>query len=114
MKFFKNRKDASYAHIFMSKLVNFPINKFKNVDNFYPNRLKSSAVTAYPISDRPRGKKDIDSVKYYQKQIKKNKDVSPIWIIKKNNKYILIDGAHRIVASFIENKNNIPSYIILM
>lgn len=114
MKFFKNRKDASYAHIFMSKLVNFPLNKFKNVDNFNSIRLKCSAVTAYPLHDRPRGKKDIDSVKFYQKQIQKNKDISPIWIIKKKNKYILIDGAHRIVASYIENKNNIPSYIIFI
>ena len=31
--------------------------KFKNVNNFNPNRLQKSAVKAYPPSDRPRGKK---------------------------------------------------------
>jgi len=30
----------------------------------------------------------------------------------KNNKYTLIDGVHRIVASYIENKKHITAYII--
>ena len=34
-------------------------------------------------------------------------------MILKDKKYILLDGAHRIVASYIENKNNIPAYIII-
>lgn len=83
MKLFTNRKEASYAHIFKSKLVKIPMTKFKNVNNFNPNRLQKSAVKAYPPSDRPRGNKDISSVKYYQKLIKDKKDVTPIWMIKK-------------------------------
>lgn len=36
----------------------------------------------------------------------------PIWMIQKDKKYILLDGVHRIVASYIENKDNIDAYII--
>ena len=31
-KFFKNREASSFAHIFRSELVKFPLSKFKNVD----------------------------------------------------------------------------------
>jgi len=30
----------------------------------------------------------------------------------KNNKYLLLDGAHRVVASYIEDKHYINAYII--
>ena len=113
MKIFKNRKDASLAHIFNSKLVQFPLSEFKNVDNFDNIRLQRSAVKAYPVSNRPRGNKDISSVKFHQKQIKNKKGVIPIWIIEtKKNNFVLLDGAHRIVAHYIENKKYIPAYVI--
>ena len=112
MNLFRSRSSSSMAHIFRSKLINFPLLKFKNVDNFDQIRLKKSAVEAYPLYDRPRGNKDISSVKFYQKQIQKKKAILPVWMILKDKKYILLDGAHRIVASYIENKNTIPAYII--
>jgi hypothetical protein len=109
MKIFKNREEAAFFHIFNSKLVKIPLNTFKNndVDNFYSVKLQKSAVKAYPLNDRPRGKEDISSVKYYQKQIQQKKEITPIWMVKKNKKYILLDGAHRIIASYIED---IPVY----
>ena len=114
LKLFKTRNDSAFAHVFKSKLVKFPLLKFKNVDNFNSNRLQNSAVKAYPLHDRPRGNDDISSVKFHQKQIKKKKDIQPIWLVLKDKKYILLDGAHRIVASYIENQNNIPAYIIIV
>jgi len=116
MKIFKNRDEASVAHIFKSKLVKIPLSVFKNneVNNFDSIRLQKSAVKAYPINDRPRGNSDISSVKYYQKQIQQKKEITPIWIILKNKKYILLDGAHRIVASYIEEQKFINSYIIIL
>lgn len=115
MKIFKNRELASNAHIFKSELVKIPLLIFSNsVDNFDSVRLQNSAVKAYPINDRPRGNKDISSVKYYQKQIQKKKDITPIWMIHKNNKYTLLDGAHRIVASYIESKQYIYAYVIIL
>jgi len=114
MKIFKNKEEASVAHIFKSKLVKIPLSIFKNneVNNFDSIRLQKSAVKAYPINDRPRGNSDISSVKYYQKQLQQKKEITPIWMIQKNNKYILLDGAHRIVASYIEEKSYINTYLI--
>ena len=111
LKIFKNRESSSKAHIFESRLIKIPLKTFNSVDNFNPNRLQKSAVKAYPLNDRPRGNNDISSVKYYQKQIQQKKEIAPIWMIQKNNKYILLDGAHRIVASYIEN-TAVDAYII--
>lgn len=111
MKIFKNKKESLLAHVFRSKLKKIPLSKFMNVENFNPERLKKSAVKAYPLDNRPRGDADIKSVKYYQKIIQ-NDNIPPIWMIKKNNKYILLDGAHRIVASYIEDKKYIYAFLI--
>jgi len=35
-------------------------------------------------------------------------------MIQKNKKYILLDGSHRIVASYIEEKKYINAYIIII
>lgn len=112
LKMFKNKKDASYAHIFNSKLEKLPIDLFFNVENFNPERLKKTAIEAYPIHDRPRGNKDIQSIKFHQKQLLNKINILPIWLIFKNKKYILLDGAHRIVASYIENKKFVYAYVI--
>jgi hypothetical protein len=112
LKLFKNIEQASYAHIFKSEINKLLISMFKNVENFDSMRLQNSALKAYPIHNRPRGDDDIQSVKFYQKQLKQNINIHPIWLIQKNNKYILMDGAHRIVASFIENEKYINAYVI--
>jgi hypothetical protein len=83
LKLFKNIEYASYAHIFKSELIKLPLSLFKNVKNFDPMRLQTSAVKAYPIHNRPRGDEDIKSVKFYQKQIQDNINVQPIWLIQK-------------------------------
>ena len=70
IKLFNTFSESSNAHIFNSQLIKIPISKFKNIENFNPNRLQKSAIKAYPLNDRPRGNKNISSVKFYQKQIK--------------------------------------------
>lgn len=113
IKIFENREQAALAHIFKSKLDKIPLSLFKDVDNFDPNRLQLTAEDAYPLPNRrPRGDKDISSVKFYQKQIQQKRDITPIWLIYQNNKYVLLDGAHRIVASYIEDNKYINAYII--
>jgi hypothetical protein len=112
MKLFRTEEEATMKHIFNSKLISFPLSKCKNLNNFNPERLQASAIKSYPLHNRPRGDKDISSVKYYQKRIKNKLDIQPIWIIKKKNNYILLDGAHRIVACYIENKQYIEAYLI--
>ena len=114
IELFKNKEDAIFAHIYKSKLVKIPISTFEDfkVGNFNSDRLQKSAVKAYPLTDRPRGADDISSVKYHQKQIQHKKDIMPIWMVQQNGKYILLDGAHRIVASYIEDTKYIYAYII--
>lgn len=109
LKIFSSKKTASYAHIFESKLFSFPLAKADELENFNPARLSENP---YPKDDRPRGQKDLDSVNYHRKQIKKGLPVEPIWLIKKNEKLILLDGVHRIVAFYLENKRSIPAYLI--
>ena len=115
IKLFENKQDAHLAHILKSKLVEIPLSTFANngVENFNSDRLKESAVKAYPLDDRPRGNADISSVEYHQNQIKKqNGTINPIWLLYKNNKYVLLDGAHRIIASHIEGVEFIRACII--
>ena len=114
IKLFENKQDARLAHILKSKLVEIPLSMFENngVENFNSDRLKDSAVKAYPLDDRPRGNADPSSVEYHQSQIKQQNDIDPIWLVYKNNKYILLDGAHRIVASYIEGVEFIRAYVI--
>lgn len=115
IKLFENKQDAHLAHVLKSKLVEIPLSTFANngVENFNSDRLKESAVKAYPLDDRPRGNADISSVEYHQKQIKQqNGTIHPIWLLYKNNKYVLLDGAHRIIASYIEGVEFIRACII--
>ena len=113
MKLFTSIEKASHAHIFNSKLEKFSLSKCnEELLNFNPQRLQKTAVKAYPLDNRPRGDIDIKSVKFYQKKLQNNNEIDPIWIIKKNNNYILLDGGHRIVASYIEHEKYIPAYVI--
>jgi ParB-like chromosome segregation protein Spo0J len=81
------------------------------LDNFDTKRLSKNP---YPEEDRPRGQKDLDSIAYHRRMIRKQGHTEPIWIVLKNGKYTLLDGAHRIVSTYLENKRTIPSYIIHM
>ena len=83
IKLFKSKEEATIKHIFNSKLIYFPLSKCKNLDNFNPERLQTTAIKAYPLDNRPREDKDISSVEYYQKLIKNKLDIQPIWIMKK-------------------------------
>lgn len=114
MNLFETREHASMAHIFNSKFLEIPLSTFTDVDNFNPDRLQSSADRAYPVHDRPRSQDDIQSVHYYQSQIREGGQVThPIWLLlQKNGKYLLLDGAHRIVASYILDQPYVPAFVI--
>ena len=109
LKLFTSRKSSVYYHIFHSSYVKFPLSQLKTVDNFDINRLTKDP---YPKENRPRGQKDLDSVLYHRKIIRQQGYTEPIWILLKNGNYTLLDGAHRIIATYLENRRNIPSYII--
>ena len=109
IKLFSSLKVSSYYHIFKSKLSMFPLVKCRELHNFNPARLSKDP---YPEDDRPRGQKDLDSVLHHRRTIRKEGHTEAIWIALKNGEYTLLDGAHRIVATYLENKRTIPAYII--
>ena len=114
LKLFKNKEDSSYAHLYNFKLEKIPMAEFKKdkVKNFSSDRLKAKSIeTAYPEDDRPKGMYNIESVKYHMTLIDKN--LNPlIFIAKKNNKYELIHGTHKIVAAHLAHLKKIDAYVI--
>ena len=109
LKLFKTKKASLDYHINHSKLVRFPLSALKILENFDTNRLSSNP---YPKENRPRGQADLDSVVYHRQAIKQEGDTEPIWVVFKKGTYTLLDGAHRIVAAYLEHKRTIPAYIV--
>ena len=101
---------ALHSHTFHRTFVNFPLSKCNELHNF--NSTVRLSATPYPEHDRPRGQSDLDSVSYHARLIQTNCNVNPVWIAFQNGEYTLLDGAHRIVASHLENKQTVPSYVI--
>jgi hypothetical protein len=109
IKLFSSLKTSSYYHIFKSKMIRFPLSKCRELNNFNPDRLSKDP---YPKEDRPRGQKDLESVSHHRRTIDDKGDTQPIWIALKKREYTLLDGAHRIIATYLENKRSIPAYIV--
>jgi hypothetical protein len=109
IKLFSSLKTSSYYHIFKSKLVQYPLSKCKELNNFDVERLSKEP---YPENNRPRGESDLESVLHHRRIIRNQGHTEPIWIALKKGNYTLLDGAHRIVASYLENKRNISAYIV--
>ena len=110
MKLFSSLKIASYNHIFKSKLARLPLSKCRELNNF--NSALRLSKDPYPKEDRPRGQHDLDSVLRHRQIIRREGHTEPIWVALKKGEYTLLDGAHRIVATYLENKRTIPTYII--
>lgn len=107
---FSSLETALHNHTFHRTFVNFPLSKCNDeLHNFNPLRLSKNP---YPDHDRPRGQADLDSVAHHSQLIQTNCNVNPVWIAFKNNEYTLLDGVHRIVATYLENKQTVPSYVI--
>lgn len=112
LKLFKTIEAAALAHIYKSTLCHFSMQDCEHIlYNFNPARLQKTASRAYPLDNRPRGSEDLASVKYHRNLVKKNK-AQPIWILLKGKKYYLLDGAHRIVASYIEGKKYVKAHVV--
>ena len=109
IKLFPSLEIASYNHIFYSHFLLFPISNCITLQNFNYRRLSTNP---YPEHDRHRGEADLKSVLYHQQMISKLGHTEPVWIALKDNHYILLDGVHRIVATYLENKQHVHSFII--
>ena len=114
IKLFDNIEDSCFAHIFNSKLDKFDLVNYNKeyIKNINKNRFSKTAELAYPESDRPRGENDLLSVKYHQERLQNGEILEAIWIIEKNGKKYILDGFHRLTASYIEKKTNIDAYFI--
>jgi hypothetical protein len=109
LKLFSSLKTSSYYHIFNSKLFKFPLGKCEELNNFNPARLSNNP---FPNKNRPRGQKDLESVEHHRQQIRQQGFTEPIWIAVKKGEYTLLDGAHRIIATYLEKKQSILAHIV--
>ena len=109
IKVFPSLQKAAYHHVFDSEFVKFPISKCRELQNFNPARLSENP---YPKDDRPRGQRDLDSVAHHRRIIRTQGHTEPIWVASVDGEYTLLDGAHRIVATYLEHKRTIPCYVV--
>jgi hypothetical protein len=49
---------------------------------------------------------------YHRRKIQQYGETDPIWIAGKGGDFTLLDGAHRIVATYLENKRTILAYVV--
>jgi ParB-like chromosome segregation protein Spo0J len=52
------------------------------------------------------------SVNFHKKQIQQYGQTSPMWVAKDGNTLTLLDGAHRLVATYLAGKSKIPAFIV--
>lgn len=104
---FSTEETASRAHIFNTQFTVLDKSLWNDLQNFNPDRLSTT-----PYKNKPRGENNMKSVNYHKKQIQQYGHTSPIWIAKKGDIYTLLDGAHRLVATYLTGKSEIPAFIV--
>jgi hypothetical protein len=109
IKVFPTIKKSLHAHVFDSELVHFPLTMCRDLTNFNPARLSHDP---YPKEDRPRGQADVDSVLHHIHVLRREGEVDPIYVAEKDGNFILLDGAHRIIATYLEKKRTVPAYLV--
>jgi len=107
LKIFPSKESASRAHIFNTTFTVLDKSLWNTLENFNPDRLSTT-----PYKNKPRGENNMKSVNYHKKQIQKYGYTSPIWVAKKGDIYTLLDGAHRLVATYLAGKSKIPAFIV--
>ncbi len=107
LKIFPSEESASYAHIFKSTFTVLDKSLWKDLQNFNPDRLSNA-----PYKNKPRGENNMKSVNFHKKQIQQYGQTSPIWVAKDGNTLTLLDGAHRLVATYLAGKSEIPAFIV--
>ena len=111
--FVNDLDDAINCYIFDSMPIKINIMEYKDkIHDFNYNRLKPTVEDSYPEYDRPRGNEDIESVIHHINLLKNGEELLPISLINKDGKLYMLDGYHRIVASYIEEKYDIMANII--
>jgi hypothetical protein len=109
LKLFPSENVAARHHIFNTTYKMLSMTDCRSLENIDPIRFSSDP---YPVDNRPRGQKDLDSLKYHRRMIRKHGHTEPIWIAKKGTRHIILDGVHRMAATNLENKRQIPAFIL--
>jgi hypothetical protein len=104
---FPSKESASYAHIFNTTFTVLDKSLWNDLKNFNPDRLSNA-----PYKNKPRGENNMKSVNFHKKQIEKYGQTSPIWVAKDGETLTLLDGAHRLVATYLAGKSEIPAFIV--
>ena len=107
LKIFPSKESASRAHIFNTTFTVLDKSLWNTLENFNPDRLSTT-----PYKNKPRGENNMKSVNYHKEQIQQYGYTSPIWVAKKGDIYTLLDGAHRLVATYLADKSKIPAFIV--
>ena len=107
LKIFPSEESASRAHIFKTTFTVLKKSLWNDLKNFNPDRLSNA-----PYKNKPRGENNMKSVNFHKKQIQQYGQTSPIWVAKKGDEYTLLDGAHRLVATYLAGKSEIPAFIV--
>jgi len=107
LKIFPSEESASRAHIFKTTFTVLNKSFWNDLQNFNPERLSTT-----PYKNKPRGENNMKSVNYHQKQIQQYGHTSPIWVAKDGETFTLLDGAHRLVATYLAGKSEIPAFIV--
>jgi len=107
LKIFSSEETASRAHIFKSTFTVLDKSLWNDLKNFNPDRLSNA-----PYKNKPRGENNMKSVNFHKKQIQQYGQTSPIWVAKDGNTLTLLDGAHRLVATYLAGKSEIPAFIV--
>jgi len=107
LKLFPSEESASHSHIFKSTFTVLDKSSWNDLQNFNPDRLSTT-----PYTNKPRGENNMKSVNYHKKQIQEYGHTSPIWVAKQGKVLTLLDGAHRLVATYLAGKTEIPAFII--
>ena len=107
LKIFSSEETASRAHIFKSTFTVLKKSLWNDLKNFNPDRLSNA-----PYKNKPRGENNMKSVNYHKKQIQQYGQTSPIWVAKDGKTLTLLDGAHRLVATYLAGKSEIPAFIV--
>ena len=104
---FSSEETASRAHIFNTEFTVLDKSLWNDLQNFNPDRLSNT-----PYKNKPRGENNMKSVNYHKKQIEQYGHTSPIWVAKQGKTLTLLDGAHRLVATYLAGKSEIPAFVV--
>jgi len=100
ISFINNYNEFLEMYKCCSKIETVDISTLNNIKNSRHTIKGKTPEDYYPITDRPRGDNDINSVKYHMTT---KKYVSPIIILNINKRRIKLDGVHRLIGAKLRN-----------